>query len=163
MISVFKKASPNTKIIAVEPEGAPSLSNSLSKGSNTTLDHIDKFVDGAAVKRIGDLPFAICKNGVDVDGIRFHMEANQMFFTPDLKTAQQFMEISGVGSGKIAKKCFCPFCTLKAEDCWKNTGDDANANREEHLARLKTPRFSWMGMDPKYLVYVPCGLHAKCR
>ena len=65
LISVFKKASPNTKIIAVEPEGAPSLSNSLSKGSNTTLDHIDKFVDGAAVKRIGDLPFAICKNGVD--------------------------------------------------------------------------------------------------
>lgn len=65
LISVFKKVSPNTKIIAVEPEGAPSLSSSLSKGTNTTLDHIDKFVDGAAVKRIGDLPFAICKNGVD--------------------------------------------------------------------------------------------------
>jgi hypothetical protein len=116
-----------------------------------------------AFKKIAEKLTVICENGVDVDGIRFHMEANQMFFTPDLKTAQQFMEISGVGSGKIAKKCFCPFCTLKAEDCWKNTGDDANANREEHLARLKTPRFSWMGMDPKYLVYVPCGLHAKCR
>lgn len=64
LISIFSKASPETKIIAVEPEGAPSLSNSLLKGSNTTLDHIDKFVDGAAVKRIGDLPFAMCKSGV---------------------------------------------------------------------------------------------------
>ncbi len=65
LISVFKNRSPSTKIIAVEPEGAPSLSNSLLKGSNTTLDHIDKFVDGAAVKRIGELPFAICKKGVE--------------------------------------------------------------------------------------------------
>jgi len=65
LISVFKNRSPSTKIIAVEPKGAPSLSNSLLKGSNTTLDHIDKFVDGAAVKRIGELPFAICKKGVD--------------------------------------------------------------------------------------------------
>ncbi len=65
LISVFKDLSPNTKIIAVEPEGAPSLSISLSKGTNTTLDHIDKFVDGAAVKRMGNLPFAICKNSVE--------------------------------------------------------------------------------------------------
>jgi len=65
LISVFKNRSPSTKIIAVEPEGAPSLSNSLLMGSNTTLDHIDKFVDGAAVKRIGELPFAICKKGVE--------------------------------------------------------------------------------------------------
>jgi len=65
LISVFKNRSPSTKIIAVEPEGAPSLSNSLLKGLNTTLDHIDKFVDGAAVKRIGELPFSICEKGVD--------------------------------------------------------------------------------------------------
>lgn len=65
LISVFKKYSPGTKIIAVEPEGAPSLSKSLAMGINTSLDHIDKFVDGAAVKRIGDLPFAICKEGIE--------------------------------------------------------------------------------------------------
>lgn len=65
LISVFKDRSPSTKIIAVEPEGAPSLSNSLSKGANTSLEDIDKFVDGAAVKRIGELPFEICKKGVE--------------------------------------------------------------------------------------------------
>ena len=30
-----------------------------------SLDHIDKFVDGAAVKRVGDLNFAICKENLD--------------------------------------------------------------------------------------------------
>lgn len=65
MISVFKEKSPQTKIIGVEPLGAPSLKTSLEKGRNTSLDHIEKFVDGAAVKRMGDLPFEICQKGVD--------------------------------------------------------------------------------------------------
>ena len=34
---------------------------SLEKGENTELETIDKFVDGAAVKRVGDLSFEICK------------------------------------------------------------------------------------------------------
>lgn len=59
--SVFKELSPNTKIIGVEPEGAPSMTTSLHKGENTTLESIEKFVDGAAVKRVGDLNFEICK------------------------------------------------------------------------------------------------------
>ncbi|MCA0933589.1 threonine ammonia-lyase IlvA [Lutimonas saemankumensis] len=65
LISVIKQTSLETKIIAVEPEGAPSLKTSLTKGVNTTLNEIEKFVDGAAVKRMGDLPFSICKEGVD--------------------------------------------------------------------------------------------------
>lgn len=65
LISVFKQKSPETIIIGVEPEGAPSLQTSLLKGENTSLDDIEKFVDGAAVKRMGDLPFAICQQGVD--------------------------------------------------------------------------------------------------
>ena len=64
MISVFKERSPQTKIIGVEPQGAPSLKTSLESGSNVSLDHIEKFVDGAAVKRMGDLPFAICQQEI---------------------------------------------------------------------------------------------------
>ena len=60
--TVFKEISPNTIIIGVEPEGAPSMLTSIQNGINTTLDHIDKFVDGAAVKRVGDLTFEICKD-----------------------------------------------------------------------------------------------------
>ena len=65
ILSVFKELSPNTKIIGVEPEGAPSLKVSLEKGENTELATIDKFVDGAAVKKLGDLTFEICKILID--------------------------------------------------------------------------------------------------
>ena len=63
--TVFKRLSPHTKIIGVEPEGAPSMKTSIEKGANTTLPTIDKFVDGAAVKRVGDITFSICKDTLD--------------------------------------------------------------------------------------------------
>jgi threonine dehydratase len=59
--SVFKILSPSTKIIGIEPDGAPSLNISLKNGVNTALDEIEKFVDGAAVKKMGDTSFEICK------------------------------------------------------------------------------------------------------
>jgi len=61
----FKALSPETKIIGVEPTGAPAMKNSMEKGENTTLDQIDKFVDGAAVQRVGDLNFEICQEYLD--------------------------------------------------------------------------------------------------
>lgn len=63
--AVFKTLSPKTKIIGVEPTGAPSMSKSLEKGEVVTLENIEKFVDGAAVKRVGKLNFDICKNTLD--------------------------------------------------------------------------------------------------
>lgn len=62
IVTVFKQLSPSTKIIGVEPKGAPSMKSSIQKGINTTLDSIDKFVDGAAVKRVGEITFEICKD-----------------------------------------------------------------------------------------------------
>ncbi|RNC88296.1 MAG: threonine ammonia-lyase [Winogradskyella sp.] len=63
--SVFKSLSPETKIIGVEPKGAPSMSTSIKNDRNTTLNKIENFVDGAAVKRVGDLNFDICKETLD--------------------------------------------------------------------------------------------------
>lgn len=63
--TVFKLLSPHTKIIGVEPAGAPSMKISIEKGINTTLEHIDKFVDGAAVKRVGEKTFEICKDSLE--------------------------------------------------------------------------------------------------
>ncbi|TXD46802.1 threonine ammonia-lyase IlvA [Polaribacter sp. IC073] len=62
--SVFKHLSPETKIIGVEPEGAPSMSTSIRNKKNTVLEKIDSFVDGAAVKKVGDLNFAICQQNL---------------------------------------------------------------------------------------------------
>lgn len=63
--TVFKQLSPETKLIGVEPEGAASMKISLENGKNTALTDIDKFVDGAAVKRVGDKTFEICQNLLD--------------------------------------------------------------------------------------------------
>jgi threonine dehydratase len=63
--SYFKTYSPKTKIIGVEPEGAPSMLEAMKAGHPVTLDSIDRFIDGAAVKRIGDLTFAIGREVLD--------------------------------------------------------------------------------------------------
>ncbi|WP_447642229.1 MULTISPECIES: threonine ammonia-lyase IlvA [Chitinophagaceae] len=61
----FKEHSSNTKVIGVEPVGAPTLTEALKHGAPYTIPHIDKFVDGAAVQRIGDITFKECKQNVD--------------------------------------------------------------------------------------------------
>jgi threonine dehydratase len=59
--SVFKVLSPKTKIIGVEPLGAPAMKTAVDNKEIQTLDSIDKFIDGASVKRIGNLNYEICK------------------------------------------------------------------------------------------------------
>ena len=63
--TVFKQLSPQTKLIGVEPAGSPSMKVALERGEVVTLDHIDKFVDGAAVRRVGELTFQICREILD--------------------------------------------------------------------------------------------------
>lgn len=63
--SVYKQMSPQTKIIGVEPAGAAGMKLSIERGEVTELDHVDKFVDGAAVQRVGDLTFDICRQVLD--------------------------------------------------------------------------------------------------
>ena len=63
--TVFKMLSPKTKIIGVEPLGAPSMKTAFEKNKNVSLKSIDKFVDGAAVQQVGDLTFEICKENLE--------------------------------------------------------------------------------------------------
>lgn len=63
--SCLKQLSPNTRIIGVEPEGAPAMLESIKSGHPVTLPHIDSFVDGAAVKRVGEHTFNIASQVVD--------------------------------------------------------------------------------------------------
>ncbi len=63
--SYFKQISPRTKIIGVEPAGAASMKAALEAQKVVTLPEIDKFCDGTAVQRVGDLTFEICKKVLD--------------------------------------------------------------------------------------------------
>ncbi|MEO9893919.1 threonine ammonia-lyase IlvA [Aurantibacter sp.] len=82
LIGAFKVLSPDTKIIGVEPNGAPSMSTSIANNKNTALTHIDKFVDGAAVKRVGDLTFNICKDNL-----------SEMVTVPEGKVCESILEL----------------------------------------------------------------------
>jgi threonine dehydratase len=61
----FKTCSPVTKIIGVEPEGAPSMTAAFRAGRPVTLDSIERFVDGASVKRVGDLTYRLCREALE--------------------------------------------------------------------------------------------------
>ena len=50
---------PDTKVIGVEPAGASCLQAALAAGERVELESIDTFVDGAAVRKVGEAPFAI--------------------------------------------------------------------------------------------------------
>jgi threonine dehydratase len=59
--SYLEGCSPATRIIGVEPAGSPSMFESIRQGRVVTLDSIDTFVDGAAVKKVGEITFEICR------------------------------------------------------------------------------------------------------
>jgi threonine dehydratase len=59
--SYFNTYSPGTQIIGVEPQGAPSMTEALKAGKPVVLDKIQRFVDGASVKKVGDITFSFCK------------------------------------------------------------------------------------------------------
>ena len=48
----------NTAVLGVEPAGAAAMMAALAAGEPVTLDHVDQFVDGAAVRRAGKLTYA---------------------------------------------------------------------------------------------------------
>jgi threonine dehydratase len=80
--SYFKTFSPQTKVIGLEPEGAPSMKAALQAGHPVTVENIDRFVDGAAVKRVGDLTFPICKDVLD-----------QMHLVPEGKVCSAILKL----------------------------------------------------------------------
>lgn len=61
----IKTISPETKVIGVEPAGAAGMKASVDNGGVVELDKVDKFVDGAAVKKVGEYTYDICKEVLD--------------------------------------------------------------------------------------------------
>lgn len=80
--AVFKQLSPFTKIIGVEPEGAASMSCALREGKVVELTEIERFVDGAAVQKVGSRNFDLCKENLD-----------QMITVPEGKICQTILDL----------------------------------------------------------------------
>ena len=63
--SYIKQMSPSTKVIGVEPGGAPCMKAAIENGGVVKLAEIDKFVDGAAVQQAGTFTYEVCKQVLD--------------------------------------------------------------------------------------------------
>ena len=63
--SFLKSKNQAVKVIGAEPMGAASMRAAYTAGQPIALETMDKFVDGAAVRKVGVLPFEICRYVVD--------------------------------------------------------------------------------------------------
>jgi threonine dehydratase len=55
----LRERAPRTAIIGAEPSGAASMIAALAAGGPVMLEEISPFVDGAAVRRVGELPYQV--------------------------------------------------------------------------------------------------------
>ena len=82
IITVFKDLSPKTKIIGVEAQGAPAMYKSIKENKIITLNKIDNFVDGVSIRKIGKIPFELCKDYLD-----------DLIIVPEGKICQTILEL----------------------------------------------------------------------
>lgn len=78
----FKTYSPHTKLIGAEPSGAPSMQAALQAGRPVILEKIQRFVDGASVKKVGDITFGFCKEVL-----------NDMLLVPEGKVSSTILQL----------------------------------------------------------------------
>ena len=61
----MKRVSPATRIVGVEPVDSNAMQASLKAGRRVTLEHVNIFADGVAVKQVGRETFRLCRELVD--------------------------------------------------------------------------------------------------
>ncbi len=67
VVTWFAERHPATRVVGVEPAGAASLQAALAAGGPVDLERLDTFVDGAAVRRIGQAPYdVIAPTGIEI-------------------------------------------------------------------------------------------------
>lgn len=80
------RTAPQTGFRFVEPQGGASLTAALKAGAPVTLDKVNSFVDGAAVARIGDEPFARLR----------HFAPDQVLLAPEDRICTTIIEMLNV-------------------------------------------------------------------
>ncbi len=80
--SYLKTFSPKTEIIGAEPQGAPSMTEALKAEQPVVLDKIQNFVDGASVKKVGDITFEFCKDAI-----------SEMLLVPEGKVSSTILQL----------------------------------------------------------------------
>ncbi|HVW25192.1 MAG TPA: threonine ammonia-lyase, biosynthetic [Polyangiaceae bacterium] len=63
--AVVKELRPDVRIVGVHSTGSDAMLRSLREKQRVRLDRVNLFADGAAVKQVGTLTFALCQRYVD--------------------------------------------------------------------------------------------------
>lgn len=96
---------PGASVIGVEPTGAASMAAALRAGHPITLDSIDRFVDGAAVRRAGDLPFEVVRaHGIEI------LDVSEGRVCTEMLTLYQQDGIIAEPAGALASACLSSLC-----------------------------------------------------
>ncbi|TDD47594.1 threonine dehydratase [Kribbella antibiotica] len=70
---------PGVRIVGVEPAGAASMAAALAAGEPVTLPQLDSFVDGAAVRRVGDVTLPLVASaGVELMSVPEGLVCSEM-------------------------------------------------------------------------------------
>ena len=83
--TVVRHHAPDTQITGVEPAGAAAMGRAIARGANEALETIDPFADGAAVRQVGELPFAVCRRLL-----------HRMIAVPERELCRQILELYDV-------------------------------------------------------------------
>lgn len=129
----IKTYSPTTKVIGVEPEDAPTLHAAMKAGERTVLPQVGIFVDGVAVKQIGEITFSIAKELVDevllvsIDEI---CAAIKDIFDETRVVSEPAGALAVAGAKKFVQREQCKDLGLIAI----NSGANMNFDRLRHVA-----------------------------
>ena len=70
---------PGVRVVGVEPGGAASMAAALAAGEPVTLPHLDSFVDGAAVRRVGEVTLPLVSAaGVEMTSVPEGLVCSEM-------------------------------------------------------------------------------------
>ena len=78
----LKSKNPGIQVVGIDPQGAPKMVEAIKAGYPKVLDKIDGFMDGAAVKKVGNLTFEFVRRYVD-----------KVIATPEGKTCTVMIEL----------------------------------------------------------------------
>jgi threonine dehydratase len=113
--NAIKHHNPDVMLVGAEPEGAASMSLALELGQPMYLDDLDTYVDGAAVKRVGKIPFQIAKNLIDrmvvVEKLSLRRAVTEFWeegeYKPELAGALSRPVLDNLSEEIVGKKVVC--------------------------------------------------------
>lgn len=129
----IKGVNPAIQIIGVEPEDSAAMRDSLAAGKPIVLDHVGRFADGVAVRRVGDETFRLCQELVD-DIITVDTDQICAAIRDIFEDTRSIVEPAGALAVAGVKK-YLGACKAKDESFVViNCGANMNFNRLRHIA-----------------------------